>query len=140
MTPRLRTVEIRPAAKAQDSKDALDLSLGLNVTLILLLFPILVPSFAVLVAAAGVHSALCGDAGYWEAALAVVLAVGLVYSPWTLGGLAGLFAGLLIDEMMELPVYAEEVLAAELGAGAGPLSGMGDDGCDVELEQWWDRW
>lgn len=131
----LSTVELRPAAEARDSGDALNLSLGLNVTLLLLLFPILVPNFAVMVAAAGVHSALCGDAGYLEAALAVGLAVGLVYSPWTLGGLAGLFAGLLIDEMMGLPVDVEEVLAAELGAGAGPLSGMGDDACDGELEQ-----
>lgn len=88
-----------------------------------------------MVAAAGVHSALCGDAGYLEAAVAVGLAVGLVYSPWTLGGLAGLFTGLLIDEMMGLPVDAEEVLAAELAAGAGPLSGMSDDACDGELEQ-----
>ncbi|MCJ1245518.1 hypothetical protein MMC30_002722 [Trapelia coarctata] len=90
------------AATARNATTMLQLSLRLIITLFLLLFLVLLPSFALMVATAGVCAYMFGHAAWWEAVVTLVLAVDLAFVPGVAWYFAFVLACLLADELRGL--------------------------------------
>jgi len=147
----LPTPSPRFVATVHDPVTALHLSLGLIVTLVLLFFPVLLPSFALILATAAGYSYMVGYVGWWEGLVGVALAVDLAFVPGMVALFALLFAFILGDELgvgfpaewpqeadsWDVPrtVVKDRLAKARLAKERLANIEEGDEG---KSEEWWD--
>ena len=97
LPPRARNTDISAAVHHQNM--TVLFTLGLVVMLLLLIFPVLLPSFALMIASAGGCAYKFGHVGRWEAVIVLALAVNLALLPGAVKLLAAFFAWSLVGKL-----------------------------------------